>query len=334
MEDYKQDIINSRVGAFGASEADLISRIAFIGKVPQQCYERMAVCKGLTPYQPFPANRAMRYGDEMELAVYEHLRKDNRQWESNKKIVSERFSMPNVKLLAHIDFFLADYKKKTLFLGECKTTKDDIATTEKRYRNQLYVEYTLGREYATNNLGKDWRVKLMLCHYSTNGLNLDDPDCDLSFNTDRLSVKQVRFTTPPFDIQRGMSVINDYLASLTEYYPAEIIDGNLLPERVRETFESYRALAIKIDEMNAKMDEFKTYLYDFLVSKDIKSIKNDTLTITRVDDSESVSFDHKRFLAEYQAKHPTKYKRLMREYEKRTVRKGYAKITLRKENKE
>ena len=86
----------------------------------------------------------------------------------------------------------------------------------------------------------------------------------------------------------------------------------------------------EIKERETKVEEFKAKLYDFLVDKEIKSIKNDEFTITRVDPSESHSFDAKKFLDDYAAKYPRKVKKLVKEFDKCIKKKGYAKITVKK----
>lgn len=45
--DYKEEIVSSRKGFLGASDAMLISKVANLGYVPSSCNERLAILKGL-----------------------------------------------------------------------------------------------------------------------------------------------------------------------------------------------------------------------------------------------------------------------------------------------
>jgi hypothetical protein len=68
-----------------------------------------------------------------------------------------------------------------------------------------------------------------------------------------------------------------------------------------------------------------------MVEKDIKSIKNDVFSITRVDPTESKTFDAKRYLDDEAKAHPRKVKKLVAKYTKTTKRKGYAVIKVKEE---
>jgi hypothetical protein len=61
MYDYKQEIIATRTGCLGGSDARLIQSIAEAGKIPQSAMKRLAVCKGLAE-QPKFTNPAIEFG--------------------------------------------------------------------------------------------------------------------------------------------------------------------------------------------------------------------------------------------------------------------------------
>ena len=51
MEDYKQEIINSRKGCLGGSDANLLYQVAANGYVPKSAYKRLAVVKGIAEHE-------------------------------------------------------------------------------------------------------------------------------------------------------------------------------------------------------------------------------------------------------------------------------------------
>ena len=77
-------------------------------------------------------------------------------------------------------------------------------------------------------------------------------------------------------------------------------------------------------------------VYDFVrrqkeQDKDIKSIKNDMFAITRVDQTESKSFDGKKYMDDMAKEHPRKAKKILAKYTKTVKRKGYATIKVKEE---
>lgn len=321
MYEYKEEILSSRVGNLGASDANLIARVAQTESIPKTAEERLAIAKGLIPPIDKFKTDAMLLGDEIEMAIFANLKETDERWESNKLLKSKKYSKSELSLIAHIDFFLQDERTNTIKVVECKATKGSTEETMHNYRNQLYVEFMLAKEYA-KSLGGKWKVELWLCHYCT------DNHVD-SFNADNISMKRISFRSLPFDIDRGMTILNDYVAGMEFYYTGDEVDADLLPVKVKEQFDLMTTILTEIKEREVKVEEFKKKLYDFLQQNGIKSIKNDVFSITRVDPTESVSFDAKKFLEDFAKEHPTKHKRLIKKYEKRTSRKGYAKVTIK-----
>lgn len=320
MFEYKEEILSSRVGNLGASDADIIARVATTGNIPKTALKRMAVAKGLIEPTDNFKTEAMQLGDDIEMAIYQNLKEQDERWESNKLLTSRKLSTADLSLIAHLDFFLQDEENKVIRAVECKATKSSMSETLSQYRNQLYIEFILLKEYATSLRGR-WKVKLSLCHYDTNDF--------VEFDPDKIELKEVNFRSAPFDVNKGMLILSNYVADLTEYYPEDEVDATMLPMQIQEQFAIMTTILTEIKEREAKVEQFKEKLYNFLQDRQIKSIKNDVFTITRVDPTESVSFDAKKFLADYAKEHPTKHKRLIKKYEKRINRKGYAKITIK-----
>ena len=325
---YKDDVAQSRVGCLGSSDGKMLMQVCSLGFVPKSAHKRLAVCKGLIPQQEIPRTAAIVAGDEMEMAIYRHLSANDPRYESNPKWISEKYSYKNVKLISHPDIVLIDNARKTVFVWEVKTTKYSVADTRQTYKAQLFIHYLLAKEVA-ERMGKDWTVKIALVHYNTDGLDLTE---GVTFDPERLTIKDVRFTsTAFFDIHKAMSIVNDFLETFTEYYEGDEIDANLLPATVKQQFEDIAVVLQDIKEKENKVAEFKEKLYKFMDGKDIKSISNEYFTITRVDPTVQKSFDGKKFLDDMAKDHPRKAKKVLAKYTKTVNRKGYATIKVKEQ---
>lgn len=327
MEDYKQDIAETRKGCLGSSDAKLLAQVASAGIVPKSAYKRLAVVKGLTPNEEIPRTAAVVAGDIIEQAIFAHISSVEDGYESNPRWESKKFSRKNVKLISHPDIVFQDNVKKILFIYEVKTTKRSLMETKDAYKEQLYIHYIHGKERCAK-LGKGWRVKLFLVHYSTDGLDLENEGVE--FDPSRLSLAECR-PRPLFNVALAMDIIDDFLSGFTEYYQDEI-EEEYLPANVRDEFAAISTVMQEIKEREQKIEAFKAKLYKFLCEKNIKIIKSELFSISRIDESEVHQFDSKKHLDDFAKTHPVAYKRLVAKYDKCVQRKGYAKITMKKEN--
>lgn len=328
MEQYKQDIINTRKGCLGGSDAKLLQQVALWGKVPQSAYKRLAVCKGLIEQENI-TTKVMEYGDFIEQSIFEHLYDVDERYQSNPCLVSKKYSTKEVKIIDHVDFLLQDDENKVLNLYECKASKYSTTQVRNIYECQLYHHYLLGSELA-RELG-NYRVNVFLCHYDTSDVDLDAP---WVFDPNKISVRQVRFNNKQvFDMAKAVSIVSDFLADFNEYYEGDEIDAAYLPEKVKNEFDAITNVLKEIKEREQKVNDFKDKLYSFLQEKGIKSIKSDAFNITLVNPSESVSVDYKKlFEQEIEAKHRVKAKRLKEKYKKSTQKKGFLTIKLKDNN--
>ena len=323
QKDYKQDVLNTRVGCLGASDAKLLAQVANGGGIiPKTAMRRLAVVKGLIPNTETPANTAMRYGDAMEMEIYKHLSAGNDDYESNPLWVSKVYSRKNVKLIAHPDIVRYDNDKRIIHVYEVKTTKDNVASTKVTYRMQIYIQWLLAKEIAQSK-GADWRVKNYLVHYSTKDIDIEN---DWEFRPENVTISECRVPQNLIDVQAAMNYIDKFLDTFDSYYVDEEVDANLLPERIKHHFDLVTTALREIKEREAMVEEFKKRMYDFLAEKGIKSVRCDEFNITRVDPTVATSFDGKRYMADMEAEHPRKAKKIMQQYSKTTNRKGYAKI--------
>lgn len=313
--DYKNDIINSRIGSLGSSDGKVLAAIAKNGCVQRGQVERLAIAKGLYE-RPNITNLAMQYGDFIENMIYDSLVQVDERWESNKCFRSQKYGREGLGLLVHIDFSLFDNSrdKPLLLWVECKATTTDIEQTYKDYKEQLYIEYVLGKELA-EQLGADF--KLELCHYDASVMFEDESQLQFAFDPDKISRKKVVFKKPVFDISFGMDIASKYVSEMTEYKREEI-DWDYLPAEVQEQMKQVNNILVSIKEKQDSIEEFKSRFYDFLCKNEVKSIKTPYFTISRVDESVSIQFDKVRFTAE----HPE----LAAKYQRAVKKKGYVLI--------
>ena len=327
--DYKEDIVQSRVGHLGSSDAKILKQVADIGFVPSPAYKRLAVCKGLIEHQDIPRTAAIVTGDIVEAELYEMLHDTDSRWESNPCWISKKYARKNFSLLSHPDIVRKDDERKVLTIVEVKTTKFSFEKTRDTYANQLYIHWLIGNE-KVKEFGNGWTVKLQLAVYNTEGLDLEN---GIEFNPERLTVRDVRMgMATVFDVGKACDIIDEFLETFNEYYEDEV-DGNLLPEKVKAEFDQVTTFLTEINEREKKVEDFKKKLTEFMISKGIKGIKTDAWAITLVNESESVSVDYKSIFAnEIEAKKPRVANKLKKQYKKVTKKKAYIMIKTKDNN--
>ena len=326
MNEQKQEIINTRKGCLGGSDARMLMSIADIGSIPNSALKRLAICKGLKEPEQF-TNAAMEFGNFIEECVFKSLHDTDERRQSNPRIASEKYSRKNVKCIDHVDFLLQDDEKKELTLGECKATRLTFQQTRDEYIAQLYHHYLLGSEIA-KKIG--YKVKVVLCHYLTDGIDVAN---EREFDPSRLTVKVLRNMdklSSQYKLAEAMDIVDKFLETFDSYYDGDEIPYELLPVIVKEQFDKVTELLTEIMQREDIVDKFKEKLYEFLLEKNIKSIKNDAWTITRVDASSTKQFNSKKYLSDFAAKHPRKFKKVKEKYETVVNRKGYVKISIKK----
>lgn len=327
MEDYKNVISATRRGCLGGSDGDILERISMLGSVPNSAYKRLAVAKGLIENDNI-TTRVMQYGDFIEQSIYSSLIATNPDYQSNPTWVSGKYSRKDLKLICHPDFVLFDEKNKVLNIYECKATRFTVDQTRDTYKNQLFIEWTIGKEIVASR-GDGWKVNMFLCHYNTDGVDIDR---EFDYDPQRLTVHRLRMKDNLFDIAKAMTVASDFLQTFDYYSEDEDIEAQYLPEKVKAEFDAVSVVLSEIKERENTIEAFKARMVTFMQQKGIKSIKSEEWSITLVEASESVQFDHKKFLADLGDKHPRKAKKLRKDYEKRVAKGAYVKIALNKKD--
>lgn len=322
---HKADVINTRVGCLGGSDAKMLAQIDNLGSIPTSAYKRLAVCKGLMQHDSM-TNRAMEYGDFVEQKVFELLSKgDKEHYESNPCWVSEKYSRKNVKCIDHVDVTCTDEETQTIYIWEVKASRFDTYTVRQDYKAQLYHHTLFGREKCAER-GRKWRCKVFLAHYNTAGVDLEQ---DFTFDKSRLTIQEVKFNNRLFNMDRAMDLVDEFLETFDFYTENEVVNAQYLPEKIHAQFASIADMMREIKEREERVNDFKKKLYEFMVQKGIKSVSGDDYTFSVVMPSQTKSFDAKTYLADLDKEHPRVAKKLREQYSKTTNKNGYLAIKVK-----
>ena len=288
MEDYKQDIVNTRKGGLGSSDAAMVLSVGTSGTICASANQRIAVMLGIIEKPEFHRNHAMVMGDEIEMKVFADYKDMFPNAVSNPLYVSEALTAEyGFNVLNHIDIEVDNGDELLWF--EVKASKLETADLLRTYEPQLAWHWLLLEERA-KALGKTPR--LFVLHYPTTGL------LDASwYNVEvlrQLEVKRASYAADIDMLKAGMAYIANALPTF-QYQQPEEIEAYDLPA---ETQEALVALKQKIDAIKAyeaEIDDFKTAIKEQMEAHGIKSIKCDAFRITYVGESEKTTFDSARF---------------------------------------
>ena len=305
--EHKQEIINTRVGGLGSSDAKMVVGIAERGTLNYADKERIAVMLSLAEKRQI-SSKAIELGNIIEDAVFDVFKT-----QFGENIVSNpRYTMElnlDYRVSNHIDFEIST--DSTLIWIEHKSTIHGINQALEDYKYQLAWHAMLGEDKALKE-GKQF--KLMLSHYDTN-------DFAGEFNADKLSIVAVPTNKHYIDkIGKGLLIINEALPAF-EWQPNEgILHASSLPAEINDKCEMMATHLRKIKELTEQVDTFKQRMCELMVANNVKSIVTDAFTITLVEQSVSTTFDKSKFAKE----HPD----MVAQYEKKSVRKPYVTIKI------
>ncbi len=306
--EHKQEIINTRVGGLGSSDAKMVVGIAERGQLNYADKERIAVMLGLAEKRQI-TSKAIELGNIIEDAVFEVFKT-----QFGENITSNpRYTMdiPTIsyRVSNHIDFEISTPDE--LIWIEHKSTIHGINQALDSYKHQLAWHTMLGQDKAQAE-GK--KFHLMLSHYDTN-------EFDGEFNADKLSIVAVPANRHYIDkIAQGLLIINEALPTF-EWQPNEgILHASSLPAEINDKCEMMATHLRKIKELTEQVDVFKARMCELMVANNVKSIVTDAFTITLTEQSVSTTFDKSKFAKE----HPD----MVAQYEKKSIRKPYVTIKI------
>ena len=305
--EHKQEIINTRVGGLGSSDAKMVVGIAERGTLNYADKERIAVMLGLAEKRQI-TSKAIELGNIIEDAVFEVFKTQfGENITSNPRYEIQLYL--DYRVSNHIDFEISTPTE--LIWIEHKSTIHGINQALDSYKHQLAWHAMLGQDKAQAE-GK--KFKLLLSHYDTN-------EFDGEFNADKLSIVEVKPNAHYIDkICKGLLIINEQIPTF-EWQPNEgILHASSLPAEINDKCEMMADHLRKIKEMTEQVDTFKQRMCELMVANNVKSIVTDAFTITLVEQSVSTTFDKSKFAKE----HPD----MVAQYEKKQIRKPYVTIKL------
>ena len=287
----------TRVGHLGSSDADMVVRIAKRGYIDEADKPRIAQMLGLVVLQKVETP-SMRLGHELEDYFFSVVKeKYGDSAVSNPRYVSKKITPKHFKVINHIDVEV----EASLLLTwvEHKATKhQSIDEVYKKYYNQLQWHWMLLREKAEEN---EQLPTLKLAWYDTQRGEFSYANVDE--DTDVIEL-----------IRKGIEII-DRACENFEWSQPEELPVEAMPDSVQVAISNVSEALAQIEKLNELVDAFKQKMVDAMLSNNIKSIKNDYISITLVNESTSVTFDKKKFSEE----HPE----LAKQYERISKKKPY-----------
>jgi len=213
--ELKQEILATRVGGFGSSDAKMIAEIGRTGEVSDSAKYRIAQMLGIEPV-PTYTNWYMENGKMREQQFFEYMA-DNLdigcKINSNPYIEYTDPDFP-FKIFSHIDIEIDDDVAIEWF--EVKTTKNSLLETMENYKEQLAWHYMILAEKAELE-GKTF--SLYLTKYKEDYANHSE-----EFDCDKLTrIRTTKITCPEIDtiydyFMNGFKIIAEILPTFAENY--------------------------------------------------------------------------------------------------------------------
>lgn len=321
--EHKQEIVETRVGCVGSSDAKMLMAIDMLGYVPTSAYHRLAVVKGIAPACDNVHSAAVEFGNVIEAEIFRFVSAGDSRYVSNPLWVSDRYSRRNVKCIAHPDIVIFDEQEHVINVYEVKTSKHTTTELKREYRAQIFQQCLIAKEIASKK-GKQWKVRMHLVHYNTKGLDLSVHN---EFDINRLSISRVVCQSGTFNLNHAMDIINAFLDDFKGEETKEVIDAQYLPVEVMQQFTKIANTLREIKAREEMVEAFKAKLYDFLSQQNIVKVKCDEFSFTLVPPSESASFDAKKWFDNF-AKNLSEdeVNEIRRQYTVKKQRKGYVLI--------
>ena len=316
MTDNKQEILETRIGGLGSSDAPMVYRIGLRGFLSDSDKFRIAVMLGLAESKIF-STEATRRGTEIEDRIFESLKMVQKNFVSNPKYVSELLTQKyGFSIFNHIDFEL-ETETEILWYENKAVLEQNIEVVKDKYIFQLSWHMMLLKEKA-EALNK--KAELYLMRYDTNDFKADE-----ELNPDNIDFYEVHYKRclPYISvIENGLRIIKECIPTF-EYVEPETLDAEVLPQVQIDYMNSIAVRLEAIKKHEIEIDEFKAKMYELMVANDIKSIEHESFNMTVVAETSTVTFDSKKL----KENDPATYDK----YKKVGKKKGYLKITLKGE---
>ena len=292
----KKEIIDSRKGGFGGSDADMFARVGLNGlsALSDTDKRRIAVALGQIEYVPIQPTEAMERGNDFEDFVAQFL--INQVSGCKREVVIEKKLARNFRTFAHADFYFEEFNS----VIETKCTSGTLEEAIERYMPQLQWYYLLGVDEVYLWKGDQ---KKEFDFESIDGLKIERNEQMIQ------------------RLENGIKLIDDFCENFQYVEKDEWTIFDLLPHEQRAAQLMYNYLE-QIKIMEAEVEKQKQMLFEVMDKNGVKSIKSDKYVLTVVPESVRSTFDKKKLLKE----HPEINEA---DYLKTSICKPYLKIILK-----
>jgi len=201
----KQEIINTRIGGFGSSDAKLFASIGKRGKIGKTALKRIEVMLGMRAQRNF-SNASTRYGDYIESELYKSISQAYKGYKIISNPYCEVKELPySFKCFNHIDIEMV--LPKRLIWIEVKAVNQLPEQTINEYKEQLcWHWWILEQESKKRKLTGE----LYLGHYHTK-------DKTSPFDPDNLSIHKISYDDDMLcDIAGGLEITQSELENIKE----------------------------------------------------------------------------------------------------------------------
>lgn len=300
MNDYKQEIEQSRIGSLGSSDATVVLAAAKgVEQLSDTDKYRLAVLKGQAENVNFTSS-AIELGDRIEATIFDIIKQKFPQAVSNPKHEDEQMSkFYGFGIINHIDVEVETDDR--IIWYEIKASKKSTGDVLDTYAAQLQWHWMLLRKvYGYGKTEK--KLELNLVHYRTE-------------QTKEFSAANIHIVTigENHDMQSnfyaGFMALKNFLPTFEYTKPEEMSIRLVDSEPVQSLREAAEIAIIQIKKMEEQIDNFKAALKEYMIENNIKKIYSDNYSCTLTAASTSETFDSKRFKAEQ----PELYSQYIRE---------------------
>lgn len=289
----KQEIIATRKGGFGGSDAKMFYKVGQKGieALSDTDKRRIAVALGQVEHVETFTSDAMEAGNEFEAWLAENI---HPSWKNNFMMEPDKPLSTNFKIFAHADFYLN--KRKTVI--EAKYTSSDAEQTIRDYMPQLQWYYMLGADEVFLNKGYQ-------------GQPFEINDAFFIGRNDAYIKKLIK----------GIKLIDDFCDTFVYEPKDEWGINDLLPYEQTAVVKMTSVLS-EIKRMEQEAEELKSKLLDTMLRHNVKSLKHDNYTLTVVPEGVTSRFNKAKLLKDHPEIKESDYTTL-------SERKAYLKINLK-----
>jgi hypothetical protein len=302
-ENLEEEILTTRVGGFGSSDAKMIANIGRRGFVAERDKKRIAVMLGIDVQAPFTTD-AIVNGKKREREIFEYMCQiivDNViiANEYLEHTISEDYDF---KIFTHID--IRNNALDTIQFYEIKTSKFDFDILKHHYKEQMCWHNWIINNCCENTCKSNYELFLMHYPVDDNNINADFNFANINYIRLDSFIDKVEYDLIISNFEKGLKIIQESLQAILENYkPAVELTANDLSysmqEEINHQIENLRQIKI----LQQKVDDFKKSILQNIENKSLTQwkYKDEQISISYTNKSVSQIFDSRKFQSDYPA---------------------------------